>query len=376
MTGPALPEIETGGRLTIDLSALQANFRLLQDHAGPAECAAVVKADAYGLGAERIVPALAAAGARTFFVAHPHEARVVRKAAPEAVIYVLSGLAPGSAAVLAEIGARPVLGSNAEIDEWSAFASAQNLPGEAAVHIDTGMNRLGLTIDEAASVAERFSAGRLGFRPSLVMSHLACADEPGHPLNDRQIRSFTHAAAWFPGVPASLANSAAMLSAGQYRFDLCRPGIALYGGNPCPGRPNRLKPVIRAEARVVQIRTAAAGETVGYGAAQTLARPSVLAIISLGYADGLIRAAGSTDARVGAKMAFGDTLCPVAGRISMDLVAADITDLPAGTIHRGDFATLIGGAIGVDDVAAAAGTIGYEVLTRLGSRFVRTYSGG
>ena len=191
ITGPDEPE--TGGRLTIDLSAIQTNYRLLQERAGRAECAAVVKADAYGLGAARVAKALWDAGARTFFVAHPFEARTVRTAAPDAVIYVLSGLPRGAAPGLRDIDARPVLGSLPEIDEWAAFARSNAIRGHAAIHVDTGMNRLGVTSAEAAGLAERHTTRTLGFEPSLLMSHLACADEPQHPLNARQYEAFKSA---------------------------------------------------------------------------------------------------------------------------------------------------------------------------------------
>jgi alanine racemase len=370
-----IPDIETGGRLTIDLSAIQSNYTLLRERAANSECAAVVKADAYGLGAPRVARALADIGARTFFVAHVFEARAVREAVPGAAIYVLNGLTHGAAPAYREIGARPVLGSFAEIDEWTAFARAQNIPGDAAIHVDTGMNRLGIAVEEAASIGGRLAARALGFRAALVMSHLACADEPSHPLNERQLVAFEKVIKFFPGVHASLANSAATLTGGGYHFELCRPGIALYGGNPLANAPSPLKPVVRLETHIVQIRAAEAGEKVGYGATQTLTRASRLAILSLGYADGFLRAAGSSDLRHGASVIIAGRKCPLVGRVSMDLVAADVTDVPQGKAARGGFATVLGDGITIDDLAEAAGTIGYEILTRLGARFTRTYIG-
>jgi alanine racemase len=362
------PEHETGGRLTIDLSAIAENYKLLASRGAPAECAAVVKADAYGLGVSEVSKALWGAGARTFFVAHVFEARALRTALPDAIIYVLSGLNPGAASILIDINARPVLGSPGEVEEWSAGGKA----GEAALHIDTGMNRLGLSYAEAEDIARR----GLAFRPSLVMSHLACADVPDHPLNKEQVTAFESVRRLFPGVPASLANSAATLTGGHYRFDLCRPGIALYGGNPFhPHRVEGLKPVVRLETKIVQLRQAGRGEKVGYGADETLRRPSTLAILSLGYADGFLRAAGSGDAQRGAEVVIGGKRCPLVGRVSMDLIAADVTDLPEGSVQRGDTATVLGDGITIDDLARKAGTIGYEVLTRLGPRFSRHYAG-
>jgi alanine racemase len=362
------PGLETGSRLTIDLSAIAANYKYLAGRAAPAECAAVVKADAYGLGAPIVAKALWDAGARTFFTAHVFEARAVRTALPEAVLYVLGGLNPGAASILAEIKARPVLGSPGEIEEWRTYGNG----APAAIHVDTGMNRLGLSLSEAEDIAQR----GLGFTPSLVMSHLACADEPDHPLNKEQVTAFEAVRALFPGIPASLANSAATIIGGDYRYDLCRPGIALYGGNPFYPRPTpELSAVARIEAKIVQLRTAGRGEKVGYGATETLRRPSTLAILSLGYADGFLRAAGSGDGHKGAEVIIAGKRCPLVGRVSMDLIAADITDLKDGAVQRGDFATVLGDGINVDDLARRAGTIGYEILTRLGPRFERLYAG-
>ncbi len=366
-------EIATGGRLTVDLGALAANWRLLRDRAGAAECAAVVKADAYGLGIPHAVPALRRAGAKTFFVAHPFEAAAARKAAPDATIHVLNGLAPGGAEAIIAAGARPVLGSMAEVDEWDAAARAAGIDGAAALHVDTGMNRLGMTHGETQAVAARLDRGELAFRPALIMSHLACADEPEHPLNTRQLEAFRAARALFPEVPTSLANSAATLAGGAFAFDLCRPGVALYGANPLAGPGSPMAPVVTLEARIVQLRDVAAGDTVGYGAAETARRPSRIAILSAGYADGYLRRAGSADGAPGAEAVVAGRRCPLFGRVSMDLIAVDVTGTDA---RRGDWATLIGRGIGVDEVAARAGTIGYEILTGLGRRHHRIYRGG
>lgn len=364
-SGP--PEAETGTRLTIDRDAIAANWRTLARRSGPAECAAVVKADAYGLGLRPVAEALAAAGARTFFVAHLAEARTLRTALPDAVVYVLNGVPPGTASAFAALGVRPVLGTAAEIAEWGAVGG-----GAAAIHVDTGMNRLGLSLDDARASAAAYESGRLGFAPSLVMSHLACADTPGHPLNARQRSAFAAIRGLFPTVPASLANSAATLT-GIDLYDLCRPGIALYGGNPFTGGTNPMRAAVRFEARIVQVRTAPAGTTIGYGAAETARRPLRLAILSLGYADGLMRAAGSRDGRPGGAVAIAGCRCPLVGRISMDLAAADISAVPEAAVRHGDWATVIGEGISLDEVAETAGTVSYEVLTGLGRRAHRVY---
>lgn len=362
-----------GARLTVDLSAIARNWRTLAALDPASECAAVVKADAYGLGAAEVVPALWAAGARTFFVAHLSEARVVRAAAPDAVIYVLNGLPPGAADAFAALDARPVLGSTEEVLEWAAFRAATGAATEAALHLDTGMTRLGLTPDEARAVLSRPP-----FRPALVMSHLACADEPDRPETERQRALFAELSALAPDAPASLANSAGTLlgatSGGGLGFALRRPGVALYGSNPIVGRPAPLSPVVTLEAHVVQVREAEGGTAVGYGGAERLTRRSRLAILSLGYADGVFRAAGSADGAPGAVAAFNGAFCAYVGRISMDLIAIDVTALPDPP-RRGEVVEILGPRVTVDDLARASGTIGYEVLTALGPRFARRHVG-
>lgn len=362
-----------GAVLTIDLAAIVDNWRTLSALAAPAQCAAVVKADAYGLGIDQVAPALWRAGALTFFVAHLNEGLGLRALLPDAVIYVLNGLMPGTAPDLVAAKLRPVLGSVPEITEWSAFCRAAGQSHAAALHVDTGMERLGLALDDAVRLSD--SRRLLGFEPSLLMSHLACADTPGHPLTMRQLSLFTDIARRFPGVPASLANSAGTLSGRDFRFDLVRPGIFLYGGIAVSGVPP-LRSVVRLDARILQVREVARGDTVGYGAAQRMKRRSRIATVSIGYADGLLRAAGATDAKAGAEAVIAGRRCPLVGRISMDLASIDVTALPDGTVERGAMATFLGEGIGVDDLAAKAGTIGYEVLTSLGARYLRRYVGG
>jgi alanine racemase len=365
-----VPAAEAGARLTIDLAALQRNYRSLAAMTPGAECAAVVKADAYGTGIEAAGPALAAAGARTFFVAHLSEARRLRKVLPDAAIYVLNGLFADAMPTYAEHGLRPVLGSRDDVEAFSAFCRSAGRRLPAAIHVDTGMSRLGLDLAEAALLAEP-GAAALDFEPALVMSHFACADEPAHPLTARQIDRFAQVRALFHGIAGSLANSAGCTLPAA-RHDLVRPGIALYGGRFVAGRPT-LDPVVRLEAPVVQARDVRAGETVGYGATWTAQRPSRVAIVSVGYADGYLRAAGSTDQKAGARAVVNGVSCPLAGRVSMDLLAIDVTE--AGPVARGEMVTLIGAGIGVDEVADAAGTIGYEILTGLGRRYHRRVIG-
>jgi alanine racemase len=363
------------GTLTVDLNAIVANWRKLEKTAVPAECAGVVKADAYGCGARPVVRALSAAGCRTFFVATLDEARVVRAAAPSADVYVLDGLFQNCGDAFAAINCRPVLGDLNELAEWDVFRRRTGWAGGAAIHIDTGMNRLGLTLDEAQGIIPRINAGDHGI--TLVMSHLACAETLHHPLNAKQVAAFREIARLFAGVPASLANSSGIFLGPQYPFDLVRPGAALYGVNPTPEADNPMQPVVELKARIVQTRSIDKGESVGYGATWTARRPTRLAIVSAGYADGYFRAGSSNDGTRGAEVIVAGTRCPVAGRVSMDLLAIDITALPShAAVRRGHLATLIGEGITVDELAHHFGTIGYEVLTSLGDRYNRIYKGG
>ena len=368
---PAAPE--TGGTLTIDLAAIEANWRTLVRELLTVECAAVVKANAYGLGLEPVTATLAKAGCRTFFVADIAEARAVRSRVAEAAIYVLNGFAVEWGDALIEINARPVINSTTELAEWDAFVSAHSWRGGAALHIDTGMHRLGISPDEAAALAPRAQTENHGI--ALVMSHLACADTPDHPLNAAQIKLFRELRMLYSGIPASLANSSGIFLGDTAHYDLARPGAALYGVNPTPGKPNPMQSVVELTGRILQIRNVERDATVGYGATWTAKRPTRIAVVALGYADGLVRVGGGSDERPGGAAIIAGHRCPIVGRISMDLLCADITDIPAGTVHRGDHATLIGGDIGVDEVAAAAGTIGYEILTRVGPRCHLVYRG-
>jgi alanine racemase len=370
-SGP--PEAEAGATLTIDLAAIQANWRLLGQTALPVECAAVVKADGYGCGIEPVTNALVSAGCRTFFVADLEEARRVRAIAPEAVVYVLGGVPPGTGPAFAEAYARPVIGSLVELAEWDRFISTANWRGGAALHVDTGMNRLGLDAEEVAALAPRMQKENHGF--TLLMSHLACAETLDHPLTDKQIRLFREIRVLFRGLPSSLANSSGIFLGDSAHCDLVRPGAALYGVNPTPYRSNPMRPVVGLQARIIQVRAIARGATVGYGAAWTAKRPSRIAIVAVGYADGYLRAASAADGAKGGEAIVGGKRCSLAGRISMDLLAIDVTDA-GGAARRGELVMLIGGDIGVDELAAFGRTIGYEVLTSLGRRYHRVYRGG
>jgi alanine racemase len=363
------------GILTVDLDAIIANWRKLEKTAVPAECAGVVKANAYGCGAEQVARALANAGCKTFFVATLEEAKVVRGAVPEsAAVYVLDGYFQNSGDAYARINCRPVIGDLNQLAEWDVFCRRSGWSGGAAIHIDTGMNRLGLTIAEAQAIIPRINAGDHGI--TLVMSHLVAAEQLNSTINARQLTAFREIASLFSGVPAALSNSSGIYLGAQFQFDMVRPGAALYGINPTPEADNPMQPVVDLKARIVQIRNIERGETVGYGGTWTARRPTRLAIVSAGYADGYFRAASANDGTRGAEVVVAGKRCPIAGRVSMDLMAIDVTDLDKSAVRRGHMATLIGEGITVDELAHHFGTIGYEVLTSLGRRFARVYKGG
>ncbi|MFO1185021.1 MAG: alanine racemase [Bauldia sp.] len=358
-----------GGRLTIDLQALTDNWRTVGRQVAPATLGAVVKADAYGIGIEPAVRALSAAGCKTFFVALADEGLRARRVAPDAAIYVLNGLIGGTAPLLIAADLRPVLNSLLEVRDW--LTARRPHASGAALHIDTGMNRLGISLEEAKALAARRDlVANLGL--TLLMSHLACADTPSHPRNAVQLARFREAVAAFPGIPTSFANSAGAFLSAEYHGDLVRPGVALFGGRWSNGS-SPLRPVVTAEARLLAVREVPAGEPLGYGAAETAKRRSRVGILAAGYADGFHRLAGGTDDRPGARLFLHGSFANLIGRVSMDLMAVDVTDLPQA--KPGDLVELFGPNIPVDEMAAAAGTIGYEILTGFGRRFDRLYAG-
>ncbi len=367
-------EAETGGTLTIDLAAIEINWRALARRVVSVDCAAVVKADAYGCGLEPVTAKLAKAGCKTFFVADLAEARRVRAVAPQAVIYVLNGFTAGGSAAFIELNARPVINSVSELAEWDAFVAANNWRGGAALHVDTGMNRLGITAGEAAALAPRVQTDTHGI--TLLMSHFISAEVADHLHNVKQIQLFRDIRMMYRGIPASIANSSGIFLGNNAHCDMVRPGAALYGVNPTPGKPNPMRSVVELTGRILQIRNVPRGETVGYGGTWTAKRATRLAIVALGYADGLFRSTSAGERARGGTALIAGKPCPFAGRISMDSVCVDVTDLPDGAARRGEFATLLSEKHGVDELATAAGTIGYEILTGLGRRCQRIYAGG
>jgi alanine racemase len=378
MADPTPPDesmaARAGAFLTVDLDALQANYRRLGQELGGVACGAAVKADAYGLGMGRVAPALAAAGARCFFVALPDEALDLRRdlaeRAAEAEIFVLGGPMPGSEADLLAHGLIPVLNSLDDLDRWRAVAARQGRALAAALHVDTGMCRLGLPPGELDLLADQHD--RLaGVELRTVMSHLACADEATHPMNARQLAEFRAALARLPRAPASFANSSGIFLGPDYHFDLARPGAALYGVNPTPDRPSPMRQVVRLQGRILQVREIDAPQTVGYGATHRASGPARLATVAAGYADGYLRALSNRG--VGR---IGGLEVPLVGRVSMDLVTFDVSAVPAEVARPGATIELLGPDLGVDEIGRRAGTIGYEILTALGRRYHRTYQGG
>lgn len=360
-------ETLAGGRLTIDLAALRANYGLIAAHAAPARAAAVVKADAYGLGAAQVAPVLAEAGCRDFFVAVITEAFELAPLLPaEARIYVLNGLPPGAEAACAAAGVIPVLNSLGQVGRWRAEARRRGVRLAGVIQVDSGMSRLGL----APSDIDQLPAGLTeDVEVVLVMSHLACGDTPGAAANQEQLARFEALADRIgPGLPRSLANSAGVFIAPEFRQDLVRPGLALYGAAPIEDAASPVRPVVRLEARVIQLRTVEAGAGVGYGLTYVARETQRLATIGVGYADGWPRRLGGRAAAY-----LGDVRLPIVGRVSMDSMTLDVSDLPQGALAEGDFVELIGPHQTLEAVAAGAETIAYEILTGLGKRYARTY---
>jgi alanine racemase len=363
------------GVITIDLAAIADNWRALAERVKPAKCGAVVKADAYGLGAERVIPALAAAGCRHFFIATPDEAQQARRLAPSATVFVLDGLLPGSGEDLVTAAAVPVLSDLGAVREWAALAAARDVRLPAALQLDSGLNRLGLGEADIATLMAEVDV-LMRFDLKLIMSHLACADDPNDAKNAEQLAAFrTLAARLFPA-PLSLAASDGLMLGSAYHFDLVRPGYALYGGQAFKGGTTPVRPVVRVEARVVQVRDVADGETVGYSATFRAKGNRRIATIAAGYADGLFRALSASNRESGGSVSINGHLAPIAGRVSMDLITVDVTDVPGPPLQRGNLVCLIGPDIPIEAMGAAAGTIGYEVLTSLGRRFHRDYRDG
>ena len=353
--------------LEIDLDAVVANWRILRDRHASGDTAGVLKADGYGLGAVAIATRLFSAGCRHFFTAHLMEAVEIRPVSPDAMVCVLHGLGPGEEEAFIQHDLAPALGTLGEVTAWNNAARKAGRRLPALLHIDTGMNRTGLTPQELDRLITDTTLLE-GIDLLYVMTHLVAADTPASPMNGIQARAFADVASHFPGVRRSFANSSGIFLGGEFASDLARPGAALYGINPTVGRPNPMRPVARLRARIMQLRDVAAGEGVGYDHQWVAGRPSRIATLPIGYADGYHRVLGNR-----AEVGLDGRLCPVVGRVSMDLITVDVTDCPEASI--GDWCEVIGPAVPVEKLAALAGTNGYEILTSLGRRFHRRYLG-
>jgi alanine racemase len=351
-------------RLTVDLDAIAANWKLLAGLHGGAT-AAVVKADAYGLGATRVAPRLYQAGARHFFVAHTEEALPLRPLLPGAMIGILNGFAAGRAGLYGVNDLAPVLGSLSEIDAFAAYSARLGRRLDALLHIDTGMCRLGLDQAELATLAAATERLR-GINIRYIMTHLVDAERAGDPGNAIQLARFDAACARLPPWQRSLANSSGIFLGQPFGTDLARPGAALYGINPTPARSNPMRPVMRLCAEVLQLRRVEPGDRVGYNGIWTARRPTSVATVAAGYADGYHRALSNA-----AQASFDGRRVPLIGRVSMDLTTFDTTDHQ--DIVPGSLLELMGPDVPPDEVAQWAGTNGYEVLTSLGSRLTRSY---
>lgn len=363
-----------GGRLLINLAAIAENYAQLCARVSPAECGAAVKANAYGLGLKEVGQTLYEAGCRTFFVAHLAEGAALRPlVGPDSRIFVLHGPPPGTASACLTHSLLPVLNSLQQVQEWQALARTQGRPLAAALQLDSGMCRFGLTeaeVDHLTTHPQELE----GIEVTLVMSHLGCADTPDHPLNRQQLETFTRLKALLPAAPASLAASSGIFLGPDWHFDLVRPGAALYGIAPTAGQPNPMHATVRLQARVIQTRLVPAGASVGYGAAFTARQPTPVALLGIGYGDGFPRRLGQTGYVVWPDQP--DIKLPIIGRISMDSLAVDLSPLmatctalpPAGAVFD-----LIGPQVPLDTVACLADTIGYEILTDLGARYHRLH---
>ncbi|WP_245453393.1 alanine racemase [Aquibium carbonis] len=367
-----------GGLIMVDLRALRSNYRALAKVVGRARVAGIVKADAYGLGIAQVVPALTAEGCDTFFVATADEGMATRRAAPDARIFVLNSLfSEDAAALFASQRLTPVLNGATDIALWERHCAKPGTDKSCAIQVDTGLNRLGLTVPQAIAYAADNALTR-AIEPVLLMSHLACGDERDHPLNRKQLAAFNAVRAAFPGVAASLANSSGLLLGREFHLDLVRPGIAVYGG--APSSSVTMKTVVTAEARILQVRRAQAGDVVSYGATQVLERDSLIAIAAVGYADGLLRSSSGSGVpmralRPGGFGAIRGQRVPILGRVTMDLTMFDVTDLGPDTVLPGNFIQLFGPDLPIDEAASAAGTIAYELLTGLSRRYTRFHVG-
>jgi alanine racemase len=364
-----IPSDLAGAVLTIDLLALRKNYKILSKKAGKAVCGAAVKGDAYGLGLRPVVKALWAEGCRSFYVARPEEGKTLRGILPGATITVLDGLYEGHAGFYRKHELIPALTTLSQINDWSKNGKTSR----CSLHVDTGINRAGLQPGEWLSFTGNDKLLRkLNIR--VLMSHLACGDDDQSPMNQQQLDRFTAIRNAVPHLAASFANSPGIFLGRPYHFDEVRPGVGIYGGNPTPYQKNPMKPVVTLAARILQVRNIQKSDTVGYSATWKAEQPSRIAVIAAGYADGVARKLSSSQNKGPAQVYLGGQRCPIVGRVSMDMMTIDVTDVPERKLAKATHAELFGKNISVDEAAAWAGTISYELLTHLGSRYARVYA--
>ncbi|WP_280994267.1 alanine racemase [Ochrobactrum sp. 19YEA23] len=357
-------DLAAGGLLTIDLAALRHNYSAVAQHIAPTRAAAVVKADAYGLGAHRVAPAFYEAGCRDFFVAHLSEAIALRPVLnADATLYVLNGLQPGTEAACAREGIVPVLNSLEQVENWANLAASSGKKLPALLQVDTGMSRLGLSARELDRLADNLALLD-GIDVRFIISHLASGDEPANPANASQLAAMRAALARLPKLPVAFANSGGSFLDKSYYFDLARPGVALYGVGP----KSAIVPVLTLSARVIQVRDVEKGAAIGYGGTYIAEGPMRIATIAVGYADGWFRALSNKGSAF-----YGETRLPIVGRVSMDSITLDVSALPEGTLKLGSLVELIGPHQRLEDVASQCDTIPYEILTALGNRYARFY---
>lgn len=356
------------GVLTIDLIALRNNYLALRERLASARAAAVVKADAYGLGMARVAPVLFEAGCRDFFVAQLDEALKLKDMVPaDARLFVLNGLIPGTEKICADAAIVPVLNSLDQVRAWASIAQATRTELPAVLQFDTGMSRLGLSESEVQALAAEPDRLR-GLELLFLMSHLASADEPEDTQNSEQLAVMRAFAERFPGTELCLSNSGGIFLGADYHGTLARPGIALYGGAPTANAPNPMRPVVRLEVRVIQTREVPAGARIGYNGSYVTPRVSRIATIAAGYADGLPISLSNRGSAY-----FGGARLPMVGRVSMDTITLDVSALPRGALAPGSLVEILGPNQTLEQLAADAGTISYEILTRLGQRYCRHY---
>lgn len=360
--------LAAGGILTIDLAALRANYQLIANAISPTRAAAVVKADAYGLGADKVAPQFYAAGCRDFFVAHLGEALSLQPhIGQDAIIYVLNGLQPHTETLCADNNIVPVLNSLEQVRNWAALGKVQNRNLPALLQLDTGMSRLGLSESELKDLLADLTLLD-GIDVKFIISHLASADNMQNPQNHAQLERMQAALKVLPHYAVAFSNSAGSFLEHGYHYDLARPGIALYGGAPQENTPNPMQPVVSLQARVIQCRTVPVDTLVGYGGSYSTKAETRIATIAVGYADGWPRHLSNKGAAY-----YGDVQLPIIGRVSMDSITLDVSALPEGTLKLGSLVELIGLHQTLEQVAQDAGTISYEILTSLGHRYHRHY---